>query len=231
MLGPKNYLSMNKRSYYGHGGKTREEQALDLDDGLPHGDGNGGPCSVTAIVISSGYYDDDDDELYEMDEGANTGEIEGEEDTPEMRAYKNRVVKALGGERGESEIDAIVGKMSSLTDQGASDPQFQKVQKMTDDQIANVSNLIQEAQDREVFKQGRFEPDSIFKASFAVPGERGQMTDRIVDELKDIQDTTGLTLDEVIQLAREIVMGSDKTEEEKQALAEGIEGLLKFKMG
>ncbi len=147
-----------------------------------------------------------------------------------MKAYKDRVVNTLAGKRDSAEIDSIVGKMASLTDEGPSDPQFEKVQKMTDEQISTISNLVQEAQDKEVFKQGRFEPDSIFKASFALPGERGTMTDEIVEELEDIQETTGLTLDEVIQLAKEIVMGSNKTEEEKQALAEGIEGLLNFKM-
>tara|TARA_A100001201_G_scaffold35814_2_gene37823 strand:- start:164 stop:805 length:642 start_codon:yes stop_codon:yes gene_type:complete len=212
---------MNKQKNYGHGGKTRDEQAMCLDDGLPHGDRNGGPASITAIIVTSSYYDDE-----EMDEGGNTEEV----DTPEMKAYKDRVVSTLAGKRDSSEIDSILGKMASLTDEGPNDPQFEKVRKMTDEQISTISNLVQEAQDKEVFKQGRFEPDSIFKASFALPGERGTMTDEIVEELEDIQETTGLTLDEVIQLAKEIVMGSNKTEEEKQALAEGIEGLLNFKM-
>jgi len=159
-----------------------------------------------------------------------TGE---EKETPEITAYKRKVVGILGDEYDEGKVTGLVDRMSSLSDE-ENDPQLMKLSRLDDESVRSLAAMVDSAST--TFKRGDDESKLAFIASFAPStwvsdaGSRRESLDNMIQEVKDVKDATGLTIDELIDLAEDIIMTSKKTPEEKEELFEKVAGQLRSKL-
>tara|TARA_Y100001937_G_C7082726_1_gene313821 strand:- start:386 stop:1003 length:618 start_codon:yes stop_codon:yes gene_type:complete len=156
------------------------------------------------------------------------GSTEGESE--DIDAYKQKVVGILGDTYDQDKVTSIVDRMSSLRDQ-ENDPQLAKLSRLDEGEVKNLASMVDDAS--KTFKRGEDEGRMSFLASFAPAtffteaGSRNVAMNNMLDQIKDIQGSTGLTVDEVIDLANDIIMSSNKPEETKQRMADLIGGKLR----
>lgn len=156
--------------------------------------------------------------------------IEGGSTDEEIDAYKQKVVGILGDSYDQGKVTSIVDRMASLRDQD-NDPQLAKLNKLDESEVRNLASMVDDAST--TFKRGEDEGRMSFLASFAPAtfltdaGSRNVAMNNMLDQIKDIQGSTGLTVDEVVDLANDIIMSSDKSESDKQRMADLIGGKLR----
>ena len=156
-----------------------------------------------------------------------------EGESADITAYKQKVLGILGGKYDESKVTGLVDRMSSLSDE-PNDPQLAKLRTLDDESVRSLASMVDSAST--TFKRGDDESKLAFIASFAPEtfftdaGSRRESLDNMLSEVEEIKEATGLTLDELIDLAEDIIMTSKKTEEEKQDLFEKVAGQLRSKL-
>lgn len=167
-----------------------------------------------------------------FDEGGATGTGE-EEENPSITAYKKKVLSILGGKFDEGAVSSLVDRMSSLSDE-PNDPQLAKLSTLDDESVRSLASMVGSAST--MFKRGDDESKIAFIASFAPAtfftsaGSRRESLNEMLEEVREVQESTGLTLDELIDLAEDIIMTSKKSPEERSDLFEKVAGQLRSKL-
>ena len=157
-------------------------------------------------------------------EGGDTGAAEDDESS-EIKAYKQKVVGILGDDYDQGKVTSIVDRMSSLSDE-ENDPQLAKLSKLGDDSVRGLADMVDSAS--KTLKRGEDESKMSYLASFAPEtwvtsaGSRNVAMNEMLDEVKSVQKETGLTVDEIIDLANDIIMSSDKSQEDKERMSSMI---------
>ena len=153
--------------------------------------------------------------------GGATGPSE-EEESDDIKAYKRKVVGILGDDYEESKVTSLVDRMSSLSDE-QNDPQLAKLSKLGDESVRGLADMVDSAS--KTFKRREDESKLDYLASYrpetwvTSAGSRNVAMNEMLDEVKSVQEETGLTVDEIIDLANDIIMSSDKPQEDKERMS------------
>lgn len=164
---------------------------------------------------------------------AEGGLAEGET-TDEYDVYKNKVIGVLNPKYDAGSVSGIMNRMSSLYDE-ENDPQLAKMKNLSDDELTNLADMVDSAST--TFKRGEDESLFDFAASFMPKtwvtdaGSRRVELDYMLDQVADIQESTGFTLDEIIALADDLIMSSNKTQDEKDRIRDKVVDELKDRLG